>query len=332
MELGMRGVTLQALLDFFWRLGSEGLMVHYDPAVHTTADVVRQAIIPATVGTQFGNCSLATLLMNGRRVRPAKLVTHSWSNRFCHLVAAIVADALDLDSYEDVVRRLTTPTEQRALRQQLLLRGKLHLTYWVCAFSVNQHTVICGSLNGQLTDSTGHSVDACSCVEPKYLNESEPKRVDGQSIPCEVNKFDDMMAFLASVDPLFSQCIAVDEHLDIFNRAWCMAEIHRAHKCHMQQRLRLYSSRTFSEHKNRLRHLRVEKMEASYAADKRMILERIGDTSEFNRQIQMLLFSNVSGLLSTWGISGEMPAALKYMAMRSKERKLELESVVAWDI
>eukprot|EP00929_Paragymnodinium_shiwhaense_P054429 TRINITY_DN27285_c0_g2_i2.p1 TRINITY_DN27285_c0_g2~~TRINITY_DN27285_c0_g2_i2.p1 ORF type:complete len:784 (+),score=115.85 TRINITY_DN27285_c0_g2_i2:152-2503(+) len=326
MELSMRGISLQALLEFYWSLGSGTVMPHYEPAVHTTADVVRQAIIPTTADTTFGACALATVLMDGRRVRPMKLVTHSWSNRFCHLVAAIVADALELPTYEEVVWRLTTPSQRRALWAELLLRAKMGLTYWVCAFSVCQHTCICDNLMGGPSDATGHAI--CGCSTKKHLNHSEPTRADGQSINCEVNKFDDMMAFLASVDPRSSQCIAVDEHLDIFNRAWCIAEIHRAHKSQMQQCLRLFSSRTLSEHKSRLKNLRVEKMEASNPADKRMILERIGDIHGFNKSIQGLLFCNVTGLLSTWGVSGDLPAALKFMARRAKERKLAAEGSV----
>eukprot|EP00929_Paragymnodinium_shiwhaense_P024670 TRINITY_DN15106_c0_g1_i3.p1 TRINITY_DN15106_c0_g1~~TRINITY_DN15106_c0_g1_i3.p1 ORF type:complete len:186 (-),score=39.14 TRINITY_DN15106_c0_g1_i3:152-709(-) len=68
--------------------------------------------------------------------------------------------------------------------------------------------------------------------------------------------------------------------------------------------------------------LRVERMEASNPADKRMILERIGDTAGFNAQVQTLLFCTVTGLLSAWTVSGDLPAALKFMSSRAKERKV----------
>eukprot|EP00929_Paragymnodinium_shiwhaense_P024667 TRINITY_DN15106_c0_g1_i15.p1 TRINITY_DN15106_c0_g1~~TRINITY_DN15106_c0_g1_i15.p1 ORF type:complete len:119 (+),score=25.35 TRINITY_DN15106_c0_g1_i15:364-720(+) len=90
----------------------------------------------------------------------------------------------------------------------------------------------------------------------------------------------------------------------------------------MQQKLRLLTSSTLSDHRARLQNLRVERMEASNPADKRMILERIGDTAGFNAQVQTLLFCTVTGLLSAWTVSGDLPAALKFMSSRAKERKV----------
>eukprot|EP00929_Paragymnodinium_shiwhaense_P005525 TRINITY_DN10768_c0_g1_i1.p1 TRINITY_DN10768_c0_g1~~TRINITY_DN10768_c0_g1_i1.p1 ORF type:complete len:440 (-),score=42.83 TRINITY_DN10768_c0_g1_i1:1391-2710(-) len=229
MELGLRGVTLQALLEFYFDLGA-AVMPHYDAAVNTTADVVRQAIIPTTRGTAYGDCALATLLMENRRILPKKLVTHSWSNRFIDLIAAVVADALELPTYQTVGWRLMTPQEHAALWEELRLRGRLGMTYWICAFSVNQHTCICHQLYGNMEDTTGRELSTCPCKTEKYLPSSLPVRNDGQSINCDINKFHDMMDWFASVNPKFSQCIAIDRHLDLFHRAWCIAEIHRAHR------------------------------------------------------------------------------------------------------
>ena len=57
----------------------------------------------------------------------------------------------------------------------------------------------------------------CDCCEPKFFN--------SQPIDCEMNKFDDMMAFLRRSVPSFSQVVAVDESFDLFWRAWCVAEL-----------------------------------------------------------------------------------------------------------
>merc|ERR1719277_260186 len=91
-ELAHRGFTLRKLLEFVEGLTTgQKYMPHFDEDVHTTNDVVRQAIIPAT---REAACAMATQMMGGKPVRPQKMVTHCWGNRFIDLVAAVVADAL----------------------------------------------------------------------------------------------------------------------------------------------------------------------------------------------------------------------------------------------
>ena len=58
-ELAMRGITVSQLLDFYVDL--EHLMPQFDPEVSTTHDVVRQAIIPASL--KFRPCGTAKLLI-----------------------------------------------------------------------------------------------------------------------------------------------------------------------------------------------------------------------------------------------------------------------------
>ncbi len=89
-ELAGRGFTLEALLNFYHGLGQE-YMTHFDASKSTTADVVRQAIIPLS---QPHGCALATVMMHSVPTRPQKMVTHNWGNLFTDLVAAIVADSL----------------------------------------------------------------------------------------------------------------------------------------------------------------------------------------------------------------------------------------------
>eukprot|EP00929_Paragymnodinium_shiwhaense_P014955 TRINITY_DN12295_c0_g1_i1.p1 TRINITY_DN12295_c0_g1~~TRINITY_DN12295_c0_g1_i1.p1 ORF type:complete len:811 (-),score=73.63 TRINITY_DN12295_c0_g1_i1:330-2762(-) len=320
-ELGLRGFTLAALLDFYWSLGSVDVMPHFDRRAHTTADVVRQAIIPTTRGTQYGDCSLSMLIMQGQQVLPNRLVTHTWSNLFSHLVAAIVADALDSPTYEHLVARLADPLERHALKAELYWKGKMDETYWVCAVSVNQHTCICNTLHGRACDSaTGVAFDLCQCETTKYLSNTPPTRsAAGLSIDCEVNKFDDMMLWLASVNPGFSQCIAVDDRFNLFSRAWCVAELHRAYSADMLQTLRLFSEENLERHENWLKRLRVEEMEASNPADKAMILSRIGNKQDFNEELQNLIFSD-DGLLNTWRGGLDLASALGVLARRAEAR------------
>eukprot|EP00929_Paragymnodinium_shiwhaense_P122861 TRINITY_DN9608_c0_g1_i2.p1 TRINITY_DN9608_c0_g1~~TRINITY_DN9608_c0_g1_i2.p1 ORF type:complete len:786 (-),score=85.13 TRINITY_DN9608_c0_g1_i2:142-2499(-) len=316
-ELGLRGVSLGALLDFYWKLGSKSLMPHYDPAVHTTADVTRQAIIPATKSTSHGTCALATLLMNDRDVLPEKLVTHTWSNKFVNLVAAVVADALDTSVYEEIVERLSSREERHALGAELFLKNQLDRTYWICSVSVNQHMCICDHALG--TDSTGVPFYQCECDAAKQLSNTPPTRSDNQSINCEMNKFDDMMMWLASMNKDFGQCIAVGTQLDLFTRAWCVAEIHCAYVLDMAQSLRLFSAGTLQQQREWLRDLRVETMESANPDDKHMILAKIGDTTHFNKQVQRLIHCE-GGLLCNFHGGMCVADALHVLARRARER------------
>mmetsp|Transcript_106636 Transcript_106636/g.340273 ORF Transcript_106636/g.340273 Transcript_106636/m.340273 type:complete len:525 (-) Transcript_106636:549-2123(-) len=92
--LAHRGFTLDKLLAFYKRLPE--LMPHFSPDVHTTNDVVRQAIIPESADQK---CSMALKMMDGKTVRPQKMVTHNWSNLFRDLVACIVSDALNESTF-----------------------------------------------------------------------------------------------------------------------------------------------------------------------------------------------------------------------------------------
>ena len=84
--------------------------------------------------------SLATVMMKGVYTRPHKMVTHNWSNLFRDLVAAIIADALGEDEYENISYLLTR--KPSVLLTWIYARGVQLRVYWVCAFSVNQHAGI----------------------------------------------------------------------------------------------------------------------------------------------------------------------------------------------
>eukprot|EP00421_Protoceratium_reticulatum_P006034 CAMPEP_0168357580 /NCGR_PEP_ID=MMETSP0228-20121227/666_1 /TAXON_ID=133427 /ORGANISM="Protoceratium reticulatum, Strain CCCM 535 (=CCMP 1889)" /LENGTH=540 /DNA_ID=CAMNT_0008370115 /DNA_START=1 /DNA_END=1620 /DNA_ORIENTATION=- len=115
-ELSERGFTLEALLDFYRVLGSR-LMPHFDPDRHSTADVVREAIIPATASTPFGPCALATVLMNGAPTPAQRMVTHAWSGKL-DLVAGVVGDALGCPTYDALLPRLR-PAGLGSLKEEL---------------------------------------------------------------------------------------------------------------------------------------------------------------------------------------------------------------------
>ena len=204
-ELAGRGISLRELLRFYRRLGSE-IMLSYQSDVHTTNDVVRLAITPLTAAS----CSSYAELVNGNEsLMPKKMVTHNWSNLFRDLLASVVANAVGEHTFELVSALLSDEAGVNAVEQIIELQGNLEVVYWICAFSVNQHAGICGANpRGDVDPITMLPHPVCSCRRPKFFNETPPLNDSGESILCEMNKFDDMMSFLASTDPSFSEVVA----------------------------------------------------------------------------------------------------------------------------
>merc|ERR1711920_1111558 len=146
-------------------------------------------------------------------------------------------------------------------------RGRLQDTYWICAFAVNQHSVICATL--PVTDKdpvlgTPHPI--CACGLDKKLNTTPPaSAIDGKfkSIPCEVNKFDDMMRLLAASDPKFEQVVAIDSKFSLFTRSWCVAELAAAHHMGIRQNLKLHSQANLRAFERALKELDIRNIQAS---------------------------------------------------------------------
>jgi len=314
-DLAARGITVRALLQFYRTLGTDGLMPHFDAEAHTTADVVRQAIIPQSRGQGYRNGALATAMMGGRETVPQHMVTHSWSNRFSHLVAAVVAHALGTPTFGQILPRLSGD-ELRALESELFWKGTLDETYWICAFAVDQHASICEAvLPADVDIVTGMPHPTCQCGAPKFASSAPPTRQDGQSIPCEMNKFDDMIEYLRMLQPDFSLVVAVDEEFRLFQRAWCVAELYTAHELGMAQSMKVISEPCLAGHEAELRQLRVEDMRSSNPADKDMILAKIEDKSAFNAKLAHVIFDK-EGLLSRWKDGCDMILCLGDLARR----------------
>ena len=294
-ELSRRGITAQKLLDFYHNLGREGsVMPHYDSSLHSTNDVVRQAIIPAS---KHQKCAYSLIAEKGP-VKPDRMVTHSWQNRFRDLVAAVIADAVNESSFDLVAKVLDSDVS--ILETMLEHQGTGSRAYWICAFSVNQHAGICGSNPGGSRDPvTGKVHETCDCSLPKLFNSTPPLAADGQSIGCEMNKFDDMMALLAAGNPNFAQVVAVDQSFGLFSRAWCVAELVKADETHLKQHVKIHSKPLLVTKKASLRNLKVENMQASRPEDVDYILSRIPNKHVFNQKLQKLIFDK-TGLLSTW--------------------------------
>eukprot|EP00931_Biecheleriopsis_adriatica_P089617 TRINITY_DN63711_c0_g1_i1.p1 TRINITY_DN63711_c0_g1~~TRINITY_DN63711_c0_g1_i1.p1 ORF type:complete len:797 (+),score=83.33 TRINITY_DN63711_c0_g1_i1:44-2434(+) len=307
-EIASRGVTLRAVIGFLKSL-SEGAMPSFDPWRSTTNDVVRCAVIPLSrdSGPSGGGSALATLWNAGAAVYPVRMVTHNWSNKFLHLVAAVTAEAMDVDTYDSLAERLATPAGLDDVVRDLERQNALDTTFWICAFSINQHASICSGFGPAPPEhtpdfavwerSTRNTVTrsrypVCNCTEPKIFND--------QADMCELNKFDDVMRLLHERNgTAFSHVIVVDENLEVFYRAWCVAEMVEGHNLEIRGAVKILSEEALDLHYDTLSILDVQDCQASRVEDKQMILDRITEMSVFNLHLQDLIFGT-SGFFSKW--------------------------------
>ncbi|CAE7872730.1 SYT4 [Symbiodinium necroappetens] len=235
----------------------------------------------------YGHAYAATV--NSEPCMPLKMVTHSWRNKFSFLLAAILADALNSEKYDQIAQLLAERQLGKIVRA-LQKAGKLDAAYWICAFSVNQHTGICAT--PPATDSTGHAITPCCCATPKHF--------DGDL--SEMNKFDDMMAYLKTYlrghgQARLEQVVALEQDFTLLTRVWCVAELVEAHELHLQQALKIHSSASRDQCLDRLVSLDVRKAEASFPADKELVLGKITDVDGFNKDLQQLMLHRLEGFL-----------------------------------
>ncbi|CAE7250019.1 unnamed protein product [Symbiodinium sp. CCMP2592] len=316
-ELAMRSFTVGHLLEFCDALATRSLMPHFDASRSTTNDVVRQAIIPMSrlhgswhairggdsdavneLGRALASC------MEAEAKEAQVMITHNWDNLFSHLVAATVAAALGHCTFEKVLRVMENPRGIQALKNRCLEAKCSDLRIWICAFSINQHASICGGFGPEPPAHTPEHAaydrkrrdtvtaviySTCKCRTPKYFNNTKDL--------CELNKFDAMMRHLAAKLPSFQQVVAVDQHLQLFQRAWCVAELVEARALQIQRSLVVLSQDCVSRKKTELlKQIRVQDCKASRPEDVQEILSKIADKERFNRELQDALFKDADSL------------------------------------
>eukprot|EP00927_Polykrikos_kofoidii_P006977 TRINITY_DN12844_c0_g2_i2.p1 TRINITY_DN12844_c0_g2~~TRINITY_DN12844_c0_g2_i2.p1 ORF type:complete len:291 (+),score=38.32 TRINITY_DN12844_c0_g2_i2:95-874(+) len=217
------------------------------------------------------------------------MVTHNWENLFRDLVAAIVADALELDEFGIIAVLLENDFEM--VERLVSTKGVDMTSYWVCAFAVNQHTGICGSNPQETRDVvSGNLHPTCRCDAPKAWHDTAPQTADGRSVACQMNKFDDMMMYLSARDLHFRHMIAVDASCKLFSRAWCVAELATGYDLGLQQKLKIKSVANLTLQEPSLKNLSVENMNASCPEDLERILAKINDKSAFDQRLRKMLF------------------------------------------
>merc|ERR1712072_538899 len=95
---------------------------------------------------------------------------------------------------------------------------------------------------------------------------------------------------MAQRQPSFRHIVAIDEHFNVFMRAWCVAEIVEGSALGLPQRMVIHSQSSFDKHYNDLKNLDVRRCRASRLADKMEILNKIKDIDVFNEYLQWLIF------------------------------------------
>lgn len=131
---------------------------------------------------------------------------------------------------------------------------------------------------------------------------------DGRAAESEINKFDDMMKHLATTGRC-KHLIAVDKSMDLFNRAWCIAEIAEGRRLRMHQSLKLVSKKILVRRQRSLEKIDISRMECTNRNDLEMILTKIQkyvSITRFNEQLQSLIFDKGSGLLKSWETSDNL--------------------------
>ena len=146
------------------------------------------------------------------------MVTHNWGNSFSNLLAAVLSDALQECSFSLPAELLQ---EECTFLQDLLAKWAGWTTRIGSVRLLNQHISICHSNPYDRDPFTDQLHPVCHCNSTNIVDP------DGRSASSEINKFDDMMSFLATTGGC-RQVIAVDKSLDLFRRAWCVAEIAEA--------------------------------------------------------------------------------------------------------
>eukprot|EP00434_Breviolum_minutum_P020191 symbB.v1.2.017805.t1/scaffold1391.1/size121936/1 len=99
--------------------------------------------------------------------------------------------------------------------------------------------------------------------------------------------------------PNFRQAVAVDISLQLFQRAWCVAELVEARRLRLKQQLVVYSRSIISMEKtSTLKKIRVQDCQASRREDVDEILAKIDDKEKFNQELQGALFEDRDSISS----------------------------------
>mmetsp|Transcript_14295 Transcript_14295/g.34023 ORF Transcript_14295/g.34023 Transcript_14295/m.34023 type:complete len:142 (+) Transcript_14295:2-427(+) len=117
-----------------------------------------------------------------------------------------------------------------------------------------------------------------------------------------MNKFDDMMAYLkktlrAQGRVRLEQVVALETDFSLLTRVWCLAELVEAYEVHLPQAVKIHSAASRDICLERLAKLDVRDAEASFPADKELVLSKIDDMDGFNLGLQNLVMHRLEQFL-----------------------------------
>merc|ERR1712137_799641 len=85
------------------------------------------------------------------------------------------------------------------------------------------------------------------------------------------------------------------------SRIWCMAELVEAERLHIPQCIMTHSASTRTTFLSAIEGLDVRRAEATFEADRELVLSKIDDIAAFNLQLQELLTHRLEGYLMMTG-------------------------------
>eukprot|EP00930_Biecheleria_cincta_P001666 TRINITY_DN10279_c0_g1_i3.p1 TRINITY_DN10279_c0_g1~~TRINITY_DN10279_c0_g1_i3.p1 ORF type:complete len:691 (+),score=162.73 TRINITY_DN10279_c0_g1_i3:91-2073(+) len=244
-KLQEKGFDLRQLLHFCQKYQGAGRIT----STTTTAEVVRDIIIPETAdaGVHYMASEFMTSLGGGKLAK--RLGSHAWKAPFMNTLLNILLDATewqrrDLTSGEfptsekdEYGRNLLLLDEKGKLRAADLLQGLdkaiLDKTYWLCVFAVNEHAAICGTCwtcsqddRWKQDPKTHLQAETCLICRKEKHNPCKcgMKKTEPGDESHEIDLFDFVVGF---VDALV---VCLDPNLEAIRRVWCVAEVGRALK------------------------------------------------------------------------------------------------------
>ncbi|CAE7829438.1 unnamed protein product, partial [Symbiodinium necroappetens] len=81
----------------------------------------------------------------------------------------------------------------------------------------------------------------------------------------------------------------MDVDFSLLTRVWCVAELVEAKSLHLPQAIKIHSAASRKRCLDQLLHLDVRTAEASFPADKELVLSKINDVDDFNLRLSDLL-------------------------------------------
>merc|ERR1711924_23484 len=95
----------------------------------------------------------------------------------------------------------------------------------------------------------------------------------------------------------FGQVIAADVQFQLATRVWCIAELYEADRSHLDQKMKIYTKLSENDQADtlqKIKTLNVADAEASFPADRDLVLAKIDNVHVFNTKVRSLVVKRMS--------------------------------------